>query len=29
VKVVPFGRLPKALRAEVDVEAERLAQFHS
>ena len=29
VKVVPFGRLPKGVRAEVDDEAERLAEFHS
>jgi hypothetical protein len=29
VKVEPFGRLPKGVRAEVDAEAERLAAFHS
>ena len=29
VKVAPFGRLPKGVRAELDDEAERLAQFHS
>jgi winged helix DNA-binding protein len=29
VKVKPFGRLPKDVRAEVDAEAERLATFHS
>ena len=28
VKLAPFGRLPKAVRAEVDEEAERLAAFH-
>ena len=29
VKIEPFGRLPKGVRAEVDDEAERLAEFHS
>jgi hypothetical protein len=29
VKVAPFGRLPTGVRAEVDEEAERLAEFHS
>ena len=29
VKVEAFGRLPKGVRAEVDDEAERLAEFHS
>jgi hypothetical protein len=29
VKVAPFGRLPKSVRAEVDGEAVRLAEFHS
>ncbi len=29
VKVEPFGRLPKGVRAELDDEAERLAEFHS
>ena len=29
VKVEPFGRLPKGVRAEVDDEAERLTEFHS
>jgi hypothetical protein len=28
VRVTPFGRLTKAIRAEVDEEAERLAAFH-
>ena len=28
VKLAPFGRLPKAVRAEVDEEAERLAALH-
>ena len=28
VKVEPFGRLSKAVRAELDDEAERLAAFH-
>jgi DNA glycosylase AlkZ-like len=29
VKVAPFGRLPKAVRAELNEEAERLAAFHT
>jgi hypothetical protein len=29
VKIEPFGRLPKGVRAELDDEAERLAEFHS
>ena len=29
VKIAPFGRLPKGVRAELDDEAERLAEFHS
>jgi hypothetical protein len=29
VKLVPFGRLSKAARAELDEEAERLAAFHA
>jgi winged helix DNA-binding protein len=29
VKVEPFGRLPKSVRAELDEEAERLAAFHA
>lgn len=29
VEVSPFGRLPRAVRAEVDGEAERLAAFHA
>jgi hypothetical protein len=28
VKVEPFGRLAKGVRAELDEEAERLAAFH-
>ena len=28
VEVKPFGRLPKAVRAELEDEAERLAAFH-
>ena len=29
IRVEPFGRLPKGVRAELDDEAERLAEFHS
>jgi hypothetical protein len=29
VRVEPFGRLPKTVRAELDEEAERLAAFHA
>jgi hypothetical protein len=29
VRITPFGRLPKAVRAELDEEAERLASFHA
>jgi hypothetical protein len=29
VKIEPFGRLPKGVRAELDDEAERLAAFHA
>jgi hypothetical protein len=29
VKIAPFGRLPKGVRAELDDEAELLAEFHS
>jgi hypothetical protein len=29
VKIEPFGRLPKGVRAELDEEAERLAAFHT
>ena len=29
VKIEPFGRLPKDVRAELDDEAERLAAFHA
>jgi hypothetical protein len=29
VQLTPFGRLAKAMRAELDEEAERLAAFHA